>query len=117
MKGVVMYPPAAVFAIMLIILLHGYCCGASVLVKTNTTFLCDGRLDECLIEEDLELDFLMNPYVSRVLVENHNDPTDPKNPFFGVCGGGPNYSNCVAEYKRNHHGCDPKHVYAGRGDC
>ena len=58
--------PLALF-VMLMLLLNAYCCDAAVLVKSNTTIRCDGRLDECLIEDDLELEFLVNPYISRVL--------------------------------------------------
>jgi hypothetical protein len=49
-KGVIIMSPVAVFAIMLMILHNGYGCAAAaaVLVKSNTTFRCDGRLDECL---------------------------------------------------------------------
>ena len=58
--------PLALF-VMLMLLLNAYCSDAAVLVKSNTTVRCDGRLDECLIEDDLELEFLINPYISRVL--------------------------------------------------
>jgi hypothetical protein len=67
-KGSGMYR-LALFVIMAI-LVNAYCCAsAAVLVKTNstTTFRCDGRLDECLVEDDLEFDFLINPYVTRIL--------------------------------------------------
>lgn len=59
------YPLAIVF--VMLILLNAYCCGAAVLIKSNTTVRCNGRLDECLIEDDLELELLMNPYISRML--------------------------------------------------
>jgi hypothetical protein len=82
-KGVIIMYPLAVFAIMLMILLNGYgCAAAAALVKTNTTFRCDGRLDECLIEDDLQLEFLMNPYVSRVLAVDIGDPLDPSSLVF-----------------------------------
>ena len=57
--------PLALF-VMLMLLLNAYCCDAAVLVKSNTTVRRNGRLDECLIEDDLELEFLVNPYISLV---------------------------------------------------
>jgi hypothetical protein len=116
-KGVIIMYPLAVFAIMLI-LLNGYgCAAAAVLVKTNTTFRCDGRLDECLIEDDLELEFLMNPYVSRVLVDH--PPTHPSTgtgvpnhaPFEPCAGPKDAYTKCVTKYKKNHKGCYPRNQY------
>jgi hypothetical protein len=102
-KGVIIMSPLAVFAIMLMILLNGYACAAAaaaVLVKSNTTFRCDGRLDECLIEDDLQFEFLMNPYVSRVLaVDSKGNPLNPNSPFFKECGSAPSYDQCVAELK------------------
>ena len=59
------YPRAIVF--VMLILLNAYCCGAAVFVKSSTTVCCNGRLDECLIEDDLDLELLMNPYISRML--------------------------------------------------
>ncbi len=56
--------PLALFVILML-LLNTYCFDAAFLVKSNTTVSCDVRLDECLIEDDLE--FLINPYMSRVL--------------------------------------------------
>jgi hypothetical protein len=75
-KGFIIMYPLPFFAIMLI-LLNGYAsasAAAAVLVETNTTFRCDGRLDECLLEDDLQFEFLMNPYVSRVLAGNNDTP-------------------------------------------
>ncbi|GMY12870.1 hypothetical protein FCV25MIE_08109 [Fagus crenata] len=60
--------PLALF-VMLMLLLNAYCCDATVLVKSNTTVRCDGRLDECLIEDDLELELVINPYISRMLYD------------------------------------------------
>jgi hypothetical protein len=115
-KGVIMYP-LAFFAML--ILLNGYCCAAAaVLVKSNTTFRCDGRLDECLIEDDLELEFLMNPYVSRVLADpppKHPSPGagDPNHAPFEPCAGPKDaYGKCIANYKPpNNNGCVPKNKY------
>jgi hypothetical protein len=94
-KGMIIVSSLAMFAIMLMILLNGYgCAAAAVLVKTNTTFRCDGRLDECLIKDDLQLEFLMNPYVSRLLDEADHQPEyavelskNPNKPVFPPCGG------------------------------
>ena len=67
------YPLAIVF--VMLVLLNAYCCGAAVLVKSNTTARCNGRLDECLIEDDLELELLTNPYISRMLSDPPSHPT------------------------------------------
>jgi hypothetical protein len=115
-KGVIIMNPLAVFAIMLMILLNGYgCAAAAVLVKTNTTFRCDGLLDECLIEDDLQLEFLMNPYVSRVLAVDIGDPLDPSSQVFKECGGqnsDPSYNQCVAILKEGHHACKTPGAYS-----
>ncbi|KAB1218855.1 hypothetical protein CJ030_MR3G018268 [Morella rubra] len=66
-KGGILLNHLALFLVMLILLDSSFSCGAAVLVKSNSSFRCDGRLEECMIAEDLELDFLMNPYVSRIL--------------------------------------------------
>jgi hypothetical protein len=112
-KGVIIMYPLAFFAIMLSILLNGYgCAAAAVLVKTNSTFRCDGRLDEYLLEDDLE--FLMNPYVSRVLAES--DPPKPQTGTTGnpskaaiSCGGGKDgpYKSCIHQPKQSpsNNGC------------
>ncbi|KAB1201631.1 hypothetical protein CJ030_MR0G002334 [Morella rubra] len=105
--------------LVMLILLDSYCCGAAVLVKSNSSFRCGGRLEECLIEEDLELEFLMNPYVSRIVAEstppqtpqpgNRNSPAFP-NP----CGKPtdlPAYKDCIAEWKKKHNGCECKGSY------
>jgi hypothetical protein len=117
-KGVIIMYPLAFFAML--ILLNGYgCAAAAVLVKSNTTFRCDGRLDECLIEDDLELEFLMNPYVSRVLVDpptsKGNKANNQNQPVFDPCGGrndAPNYQSCIDDYKNKHNGCDPRNAYS-----
>jgi hypothetical protein len=115
-KGVIIMYPLAVFAIMLMILLNGYGCAAAaaVLVKSNTTFRCDGRLDECLIEDDLQFEFLMNPYVSRVLAGGgKGNPLNPNSPFFKECGSAPSYDQCVAELKNpDHKKCVNKDSYS-----
>jgi hypothetical protein len=118
-KGVIMYP-LAFFAML--ILLNGYCCGgaAVVLVKSNTTFRCDGRLDECLIEDDLELEFLMNPYVSRVLSGTGGPKpltggTDVRTkPIVQPPCAGPRdaYGTCIAKFKDpDNHPCVPNSKY------
>lgn len=63
------YPLAIVF-VMVMLLINPYCCaGAAVVVKSNTTTVRynNGRLEESLIEYDLELELLMNPYATRIL--------------------------------------------------
>jgi hypothetical protein len=112
-KGVIIMYPLAVFAIMLMILLNGYgCAAAAVLVKTNTTFRCDGRLDECLIEDDLQLEFLMNPYVSRVLSGEASDGSlDRNSPVFKACEQEHSYAECVDLLKNNNKKCVRNSMY------
>ncbi|KAG7986475.1 hypothetical protein I3843_03G082800 [Carya illinoinensis] len=105
-----MHPDLAFFA-MLFILLNAYCCNAFVIVKSNNSFRCSGRLDECLFEEELELELLMNPYVSRMLVSYKIKPTPgiAGQPAI-ACGkpqdaANPQYNTCIAEVKRDLHLC------------
>ncbi|XP_041003908.1 uncharacterized protein LOC121249261 [Juglans microcarpa x Juglans regia] len=96
-------PAFPTMLLMIMMLLNAYCCGTAVLVKSNISFQCNGdRLDECLIKEELELElgFLMNPYVSRILGGQGKDPqTDNRNkPAFNEpCGksGDPQYDTCT----------------------
>ena len=83
--------------VTLILLLNAYCCGAAVLVRRNTTVRCNGRLDECLIEDDLGLEFLMDSYISRMLettpdgsgiVYNTNSANSPTCPTGTSCSNG-----------------------------
>ena len=90
--------PLALF-VMLMLLLNAYCCDAAVLVKSNTTVRCNGRLDECLIEDDLELEFLINPYISRVLAGTgesvgEDDFKAESPPCSASCSGNPDQS-CI----------------------
>ena len=62
--------PLAILFVMMMLLIYPYCCaGAAVVVESNTTTVRynNGRIEESLIEYDLELESLMNPYVSRIL--------------------------------------------------
>jgi len=65
--------PLAISFVMVMLLINAYCCaGAAVVVESNTTTVrYNGRLEESLIEYDLELEYLMNPYLTRIL---GNDP-------------------------------------------
>ncbi|KAG6716537.1 hypothetical protein I3842_04G054300 [Carya illinoinensis] len=92
-------------AMLILLLLNANSCsgGAAVgiqLVKSNTTFGCNGRLEECLIMEDvLELEFLMNPYISRILVPDNNGGTGAskdKNKAYPCGKPGDPYANCIA---------------------
>ena len=80
--------PVALLSFVMLILLNAYCCNAAVVVKSNTTTVRynNGRLEESLIEYDLELEFLMNPYISRVL------DSDPYHPTFQT--GNPQSTPC-----------------------
>ena len=67
--------PLAILFVMVMLLIYPYCCaGAAVVIESNTTTLRynNGRIEESLIEYDLELELFMNPYVSRIL--QNGDP-------------------------------------------
>ncbi|XP_041005750.1 uncharacterized protein LOC121250638 [Juglans microcarpa x Juglans regia] len=110
----------AMLLMMIMILLNAYCCSVVVVGKSNTSVQCSGsRLDECLIDEDLELElgFLINPYVSRMLAD-HGPKSRPnssnnKPAFNEPCGksGDAGYSECIAKHKPNPHECLRKHIY------
>ena len=81
-----MYPVAILF--VMVMLLNAYCCvGSAVIVKSNTTTVrYNGHLD--LIEDDLELEleFLMNPYISRILQTEGSHPAeDALHPDSAAC--------------------------------
>nr|POF16649.1 hypothetical protein CFP56_69300 [Quercus suber] len=59
--------PVAFFVMLMLI--NAHCCGAAVLVKSNASVRCDDHPSECLIEDEVELEYLMNPYISRMLVD------------------------------------------------
>lgn len=51
---------------VLLIFTCAYCCASTILVESNISSSCNGSLDECVIEDDLE--FLVDPYLrSRML--------------------------------------------------
>ncbi|XVE72331.1 hypothetical protein DITRI_Ditri11bG0031100 [Diplodiscus trichospermus] len=88
------------FAVM-IILLEANGCRAALLVKSNTTYHCNGRLDECRIAADVELEFglVMNANIIRILQGGSNlhpgvAANNPHKPAF-PCKNQPN-SNCIA---------------------
>lgn len=87
-RGGGIYPLAILF-VMVMLLINAYCCaGAVVVVESNTTTVrYNGRVEESLIEYDLELEYLLNPKISRIL-------TDPKPPLI------------YASTDKNH-ACDP----------
>ncbi|KAG7986476.1 hypothetical protein I3843_03G082900 [Carya illinoinensis] len=73
-KGGGKHTLAIMLCVMLIVLLNGYCCGAAVLVNSNSSFQGDGRLEECLFElGELDLELLVNPYISRMLKQGAGD--------------------------------------------
>ncbi|KAG6721558.1 hypothetical protein I3842_03G117300 [Carya illinoinensis] len=97
---------AMLLMMMIMMLLNAYCSSAAVLAKSNTSFRCSsGRLDECrLIEEDLELEleleFLMNPYVSRILADGRGrsiayKTKEPNKPVITCGKRGDSYNSCT----------------------
>ena len=94
--------PLALF-VMLMLLLNAYCCDAAILVKSNTTVRCDGQLDKCLIEDNLELELVINPYISRMLANgDHGTPcTDCSKNRDSVC-----YSECSTTHCRKRNSYD-----------
>ncbi|KAG6720835.1 hypothetical protein I3842_03G082400 [Carya illinoinensis] len=100
-----MHHDLAFFA-MLIILFNAYCCNASVIVKSNSSFQCNGRLDECLFEEELELELLMNPYVSRMLIDYPRPKTDKPGEPAIACGHAQDpYDVCISKIKNKYNLC------------
>ncbi|WRX21910.1 hypothetical protein QQP08_014397 [Theobroma cacao] len=86
--------------VLMIILLKSNCCRAALLVKSNTTYQRNGRLDECRIAQDLELelDLPISSNVIRILqggsgtvtggTPNRNRPAQNNCPTA--------YGNCIA---------------------
>ncbi|KAB1211548.1 hypothetical protein CJ030_MR6G013290 [Morella rubra] len=111
--------PLAFFS-MLLLLRNAYCSDAAFLLTSNSSFGCNGLLDECLIEEELELEFLslMNPYLSRILGDGKGSPNyeNPNDPIFKPCGkpNDPQYAKCIDDIKKKHHGVESKGIYGGR---
>ncbi|KAB1218852.1 hypothetical protein CJ030_MR3G018271 [Morella rubra] len=106
--GILLLNHLALFLLMLILLDSSFSCGAAVLVKSNSSFRCDGRLEECMITENLELDFLMNPYVSRILQSGGdiNSKDGGKPAYQNPCGNpqDPQYDQCIAQAKGKNNG-------------
>ncbi|PON39453.1 hypothetical protein PanWU01x14_304860 [Parasponia andersonii] len=76
---------AAATAVVIILMMNRInFCGAAVLVKWNATYdrycVNGGASDEnCLIADDLDLEFLMDSYVSRMLADKPDPVTDNTN--------------------------------------
>ena len=109
--------PVAILFVMVIFLINAYCCaGAAVVVESNTTTVRynNDRLEESLIEYDLELEFLMNPYISRVLDSDPYHPTSQTgNPHSTPCEPTPsNPHPCSGDKK-----CGPRRGEYQRGSC
>ncbi|PON39451.1 hypothetical protein PanWU01x14_304840 [Parasponia andersonii] len=75
------FPPAPATAAVVVILMMTTikCCAAAVLVKGNATYdrycINGGVANEnCLIAEDLDLEFLMDSHVSRMLADAKPKP-------------------------------------------
>ncbi|XVF20654.1 hypothetical protein REPUB_Repub12eG0020100 [Reevesia pubescens] len=91
-----------VLVLLMIIFLKPNCGGADVLqVKSNTTYQCDGLLNECRIGEGLEsqLDFLMDYAVIRILqaankAKLSSNSLNAKKPVQTNCKV---YTNCIAK--------------------
>ena len=87
--------------VVMIILLKTNCCRAALLVKSNTTYQCNGRLEEYRIAEDVELELglVMNSNVIRIL-QSGNTPSvtagteNPSTPVQENCPTA--YGNCIA---------------------
>ena len=82
--------PLAISFMMVMLLINAYCCaGAAVVVESNTTTVrYNGHVEESLMEYDLELEFLMNPYISRILQDGGSHITPQTlNPGSTPCEG------------------------------
>ena len=98
--------PLTILFVMVMILFNAYCCaGAAVVVESNINAVRynNGRLEESLIEYDLELEFFMNPYVSRMLGGKNHPIYKTGNPKRSACNqpctgglacGGSTYHRC-----------------------
>ncbi|PON73651.1 hypothetical protein TorRG33x02_249090 [Trema orientale] len=102
-------PPAAAAATAIVVILMMNTinfCGAAVLVKGNATYdrycVNGGASDEnCLIADDLDLEFLMDSHVSRMLADTPDPVTDNtknRNKALSVCGQ-PGEPSCLGKPK------------------
>ena len=66
--------PVAFFVMLMLI--NAHCCGAAVLVKSNASAWFDDHPSERLIEDEVELEHLMNPYISRMLADPPQHPAE-----------------------------------------
>ena len=66
--------PVAFFVMLMLI--NAHCCGAAVLVKSNASVWFDDHPSERLIEDEVELEYLMNPYISRMLADPPQHPAE-----------------------------------------
>lgn len=86
LKGTEGKYPLVPFLVILILLFYPYCSAAAAfLVKSNTTVHCNGGLNECLIEDEVDLDFMMNSYETRILQEAGQATSATKNPDKETC--------------------------------
>ncbi|XVF58453.1 hypothetical protein PTKIN_Ptkin07bG0068200 [Pterospermum kingtungense] len=91
------FPVALVMMISLIVPLRPNCGRAAVLVKTNTTYHCNGLLNGCIIGEDLqsELEFFMASNVIRILGQTSIDDTNSaESKWQKKCPDGKSYDQC-----------------------
>ncbi|KAM6572978.1 hypothetical protein CsatA_017058 [Cannabis sativa] len=63
---------AVVVVVVLMTNTINHCCDAAMLLKSNVTYDRYCLNDNCLIAEDLELEFLMDSHVSRILADTKN---------------------------------------------
>ncbi|EOY03719.1 Uncharacterized protein TCM_018838 [Theobroma cacao] len=85
--------------VMLMLFEANSCRAAEMLMeKSNTTFRCSGRLNDCLIAEDMELELLMDSHISRMLIGANGKATiDFTNVAHKTvpCGPGKQYGPCI----------------------
>ncbi|XVF58452.1 hypothetical protein PTKIN_Ptkin07bG0068100 [Pterospermum kingtungense] len=103
--------------VMIMIMIIPNCGRAAVLVKSNTTYHCNGLLNECFIGEDLEseLDFFMASNIIRVL-KSSPDPITSGTGNRHVksqqhCRKGVPYDRCIAHPPSGNNYCNKKNVY------
>ena len=53
----------------MLMLINTHCCGAAFLVKSKAPVRCNDHPSECLIKDKVELEYLMNPYISQMLAD------------------------------------------------
>ncbi|XP_021297630.1 uncharacterized protein LOC110426674 [Herrania umbratica] len=88
----------ALFVMLMLFEANGGRAAEMLMEKSNTTFRCSGRLDDCRIAEDMELELLMDSHISRMLIGSDGKAVIGFTNVAGKiipCGPGTQYGPCV----------------------